>query len=104
MSAAVLMPVFNEGPTVGGVIDEVVAHFDGPVIVVDDGSTDATPEVLAHRPDVSVLTITGNCGRKARSLGIAVDTGALRVRKVTIQPFPALCQRLLMGKYLPDLP
>ncbi len=80
MSAAVLMPVFNEGPTVGSVIDEVVAHFDGPVIVVDDGSTDDTPEVLAQRSDVSVLTISGNCG-----YGCALAEGFAHVHALGVE-------------------
>lgn len=59
---AVAMPVFNEESTVGDVLDAVRVYFDGPLVVVDDGSTDGTPEVLAARPDIEVITLSDNCG------------------------------------------
>jgi glycosyltransferase involved in cell wall biosynthesis len=62
VSDAVLLPVYNEGPTVGGVLDAVRSFFDGEVIVVDDGSTDETTRVLAEREDVSVVHLDRNCG------------------------------------------
>jgi glycosyltransferase involved in cell wall biosynthesis len=70
MNRAVLMPVFNEESTVGSVIDQVRAHFAGPIIVVDDGSTDGTPEVLESRGDVTVITLPEN-----RGYGFALTTG-----------------------------
>lgn len=62
MTDAVVMPVFNEAATVDGVIDRVKSEFSGRIIVVDDGSTDETPAILAARDDVIIRTITGNCG------------------------------------------
>ena len=62
MSDAVLMPVFNEASTVGGVLDAVRAYFSGEIIVVDDGSTDETPLVLARRSDITVLHLDANYG------------------------------------------
>jgi glycosyltransferase involved in cell wall biosynthesis len=59
---AVLLPVYNEGPTVGGVLDAVRSFFFDEVIVVDDGSTDETTRVLAQRDDVSVVHLDRNCG------------------------------------------
>ncbi len=79
MNAAVVMPVYNEEKTVGDVIDQVRATFGGPVVVIDDGSKDGTPDVLARRGDITVRTLTGNCGygcalaegfAEARSLGV----------------------------------
>jgi glycosyltransferase involved in cell wall biosynthesis len=47
---SVLIPVYNEESTVGEVIDKVAALGDRfEIIVVDDGSTDRTAEVLATR-------------------------------------------------------
>jgi glycosyltransferase involved in cell wall biosynthesis len=62
VSDAVLLPVYNEGSTVGGVLDAVRSFFGGDVIVVDDGSTDETTRVLAEREDVSVVHLDRNCG------------------------------------------
>ena len=62
MRDAVLMPVYNEAPTVGAVLDAVRRFYDGEVIVVDDGSTDETPRVLAARSDVAVVRLDCNCG------------------------------------------
>lgn len=62
MSDAVLMPVYNEAATVGDVIDAVRRFFDGSVLVVDDGSTDETPRILAARSDVTVVHLAENCG------------------------------------------
>ena len=62
MPDAVLMPVYNEESTVGAVLDAVRRYFDGEVIVIDDGSTDGTPVVLARRPDITVLHLDANHG------------------------------------------
>lgn len=45
------LPVFNEVRHVGPVLDEVI-RFSQDVLVVDDGSTDGTSELLAARTDV----------------------------------------------------
>jgi len=59
---AVLIPVYNEVRTVGSVLDSLIERFSGPVIVVDDGSTDGTAEVLGMRDDVVVLEHHSNQG------------------------------------------
>lgn len=62
MSDAVLMPVFNEARTVSAVLDSVARYFTGEIIVVDDGSTDETPVLLARRGDVAIVRLDRNCG------------------------------------------
>jgi glycosyltransferase involved in cell wall biosynthesis len=59
---AVLLPVYNEAGTVADVLNAIRAFFSGEVIVVDDGSRDETPRVLAARDDISVLHLDRNCG------------------------------------------
>jgi glycosyltransferase involved in cell wall biosynthesis len=79
---AVLLPVYNEGATVGGVLDAVREFFLGEVIVVDDGSTDDTPLLLADRDDVNVLHLDRNCGYGCAlrcGFSLAADLGITRL-------------------------
>jgi glycosyltransferase involved in cell wall biosynthesis len=55
------LPVFNEVHHVTEVLDEVV-KYASDVLVVDDGSTDGTRELLALRSDVKVLLHPQNRG------------------------------------------
>jgi len=43
------IPVFNEGSRVGAVLDAARAHVPGPILVVDDGSTDSTHRIVRAR-------------------------------------------------------
>jgi dolichol-phosphate mannosyltransferase len=59
----VIVPLYNEETTVGAVLDRV--HLAAPsadVVVVDDGSTDASPRILAARPDVRTIRHADNAG------------------------------------------
>lgn len=56
------MPVFNEESTVSLVLDRVREYFSGDIVIIDDGSTDSTPVVLAGRADVAVVRLDRNCG------------------------------------------
>jgi glycosyltransferase involved in cell wall biosynthesis len=59
MRVSFLVPVYNEAANVGDVLERVDAlPLDKQIVVVDDGSTDATPQVLDRwrdRPHVIVL-------------------------------------------------
>ncbi|MDD4268996.1 MAG: glycosyltransferase family 2 protein [Pirellulales bacterium] len=55
------LPVFNERAHVGKVLDETL-RYSRHVLVVDDGSTDGTSEVLAARKDIRVVTHGENRG------------------------------------------
>lgn len=57
----VALPVYNEYTHVTPVLDEVV-RYAGDVLVVDDGSTDGTSDLLAARDDVKVLRHETNSG------------------------------------------
>ncbi|WP_072805391.1 glycosyltransferase family 2 protein [Rhodococcoides yunnanense] len=72
---SIVMPVYNEERTIGLAIERVLAvEFDcaAEIIVVDDGSTDATPRMLGAlaRRGVVVITHSRNYGK-----GTAVVTG-----------------------------
>lgn len=64
----VALPIFNEEAHVNAVLDEVL-RYATHVVVVDDGSTDQTPELLKSRSDVTVLTHPDN-----RGYGAALQT------------------------------
>ena len=55
------LPVYNERKHVSGVLDEVLRHSP-EVLVVDDGSTDGTADVLAQRHDAQRITHEHNQG------------------------------------------
>ena len=70
MKLSVLVPVYNEEATVGELIERVVAApAEKEIIVVDDGSTDATSRILADickaHANVRVLRHEGNRGKGA---------------------------------------
>ena len=68
-----ILPVYNEAPFVNRVLDAVVRHAED-VLVIDDGSTDATGRHLAERDDVRVFTHASNRGYGA-ALATAFDDG-----------------------------
>lgn len=65
-----MVPVFNHGHTVQQVVREAKSRF--PVIVVNDGSTDETPNILAAETGITVVTFSSNQG-KAAALGAGFD-------------------------------
>lgn len=59
----VLIPTYNNGGTLRAVIDGVLRYTDD-VIVVDDGSTDCTPDILAtYGERLQVVTFSRNRGK-----------------------------------------
>lgn len=78
MKLSILMPVFDEAETVAAVVKRVLDvpyPCEVELVVVDDGSTDGTPAILAglDDPRVSVHTHPRNRGK-----GAAVRTAADR--------------------------
>ena len=72
----IVVPVYNERATVRALLDRVLAlPVDKQVIVVDDGSTDGTTEVLREWPATANLEIVHNPVNlgKGASVRIAVD-------------------------------
>lgn len=73
---SVLVPVFNEEATVEAILRRVQAvDIDKEILVVDDGSTDGTPELLARYGDRIEVVRTANRGKPA-----AVNEGLEAVR------------------------
>src|SRR4051812_28008982 len=55
------LPVYNENAHVNAVLDEVMRHA-GDVLVVDDGSTDGTRQLLEARHDLRTIRHETNRG------------------------------------------
>lgn len=61
MRTLIAIPVYNEEQTLAEVIERTRPHADD-ILVVDDGSTDATADVLARTPDIATITHPTNRG------------------------------------------
>lgn len=71
---SVIMPAYDEAPNLAEVVPRTVAVLEAmattyEIVVVDDGSADATPEVMSelaeHHPGVRHLRLRRNCGKSA---------------------------------------
>ncbi len=76
----VVIAAYNEAATVESVVAEVLASHSLPVIVVDDGSIDATAE-MAERAGAEVLRHTENRGK-----GVALRTAIKHVVEMGHDP------------------
>jgi hypothetical protein len=80
---SIVVPAFNTASALRECLDSILAQ--GPtdvleVIVVDDGSTDDTPNVLASYASAVRVTRTANCGASAaRQLGLEQTSGTFVV-------------------------
>jgi dolichol-phosphate mannosyltransferase len=61
MRLLIAVPVYNEHKYVGPVLDKI-KQFHADILVVDDGSTDGTADILAARSDVHTLRHPVNRG------------------------------------------
>lgn len=75
---SIIIPTFNRAGVVTRAIDSVLGQTYRPVevLVVDDGSTDGTPEVLKSYGDAIVTIVQDNAGpAAARNRGIRESKG-----------------------------
>ena len=66
---AIVIPTYNNAITLGQVLTDVLV-YSFPVIVVNDGSTDHTAEVLKGFSEIGVISYPNNRGK-----GYALNTG-----------------------------
>lgn len=79
-SVSVVIPAYNEGETIGSVIEDLMKlPLNLEIIVVNDGSTDSTCEVLSHYPQVEVVNHPVN-----RGYGQSIIEGVSRATKKII--------------------
>ena len=86
---SIVMPAFNEEATIGRAVEELLATdlpFSNELIVVDDGSEDATADIVAgiHDPRLVLIRHEGNQGK-----GAALMTGAQVASGTHLLPFDA---------------
>src|ERR1700731_3254267 len=81
---SIVLPAYNESERIAGTLDRIFAHaarrgWNAEVVVVDDGSTDGTAEIVgklaAEHPGLRLLENPGNRGN-----GYSVRNGMLRAR------------------------
>jgi len=100
LDACVIVPAYDAATTVGGVVDALRGALGLPIIVVDDGSTDATGKIaLAHGADL--LTHARNRGKGA-ALRTGLREAARRGFRVAITvdadgQHPAQSARMVLG-------
>lgn len=104
---SVLVPALNEADTIREVIDRLLAlPLDTQVIVIDDGSTDATPDILASFGE-DIVVIRHDA---ARGKGSSIRSGlALALGEVVViqdadleyrpEEIPSLVAPILDGRY-----
>jgi glycosyltransferase involved in cell wall biosynthesis len=68
---SIIIPVHNEAPNIGRVLDGLIDLLpDAEIIVIDDGSTDNTVNMLEQRSDIRVIQHPYNIGN-----GAAIKSG-----------------------------
>lgn len=80
LAISVVIPAYNEEPGIASTLDRVTAWLDGhgdpyEVIVVDNGSTDRTPAIVAEREGDSAIRLLRN--ERNRGKGYSMRRGML---------------------------
>ncbi len=77
LRACVIIPTYNNAATLAGVIEDVSLYCDH-IIVVNDGSTDNTPEIIRAFPAVQLVSYEKNMGKGwalRQAFKYAIDKG-----------------------------
>ncbi|NQT78203.1 MAG: DUF2062 domain-containing protein [Bacteroidetes bacterium] len=72
----VIVPTYNNEGTLAGVLDDIL-NYTGHIILVDDGSTDSTPEILDGYSQIVIIAYPKNKGK-----GYALREGFEKARKL----------------------
>jgi glycosyltransferase involved in cell wall biosynthesis len=85
LDVTVVVPVYNERGHVAAEIDRIrtaldQSHYSYEIVVVDDGSSDGSSEVVAQIPDIRLISFTRNRGSgTARRVGTRAARGRIVV-------------------------
>ncbi|MFA7309920.1 MAG: glycosyltransferase family 2 protein [Candidatus Paceibacterota bacterium] len=61
-----IIPAFNEATRIAPVLQSVIGHpLISEIIVIDDGSTDDTKEIVSRFPDITLVPLQENGGKSA---------------------------------------
>lgn len=80
LAISVVIPTYNRAPLLARALDSVMTQTypARDVVVVDDGSTDDTAQVLSRYPSVRSIHLPGNRGgATARNVGVEASQGTL---------------------------
>ncbi len=77
MTLTCLIPAYNEEARIAAVLEAVLGHpLIDEVLVIDDGSSDATSEVVRGHPTARLITLSPNVGKTAAlARGLAEASG-----------------------------
>lgn len=100
------LPVYNEESHLEGVLAEV-RRYSGDILVVNDGSSDRTAELLAAMPDIQVVTHSWNQGygaalRSAFRYAVDHNYDVLVTIDCDGQHQPCLIPKLAAAVFPPD--
>src|SRR5690606_6734408 len=76
LKVCVLIPVYNNAQTIASVIEDV-KNYCAHILVVVDGSTDGSLEIVQQIPNIHILSYSPNKGK-----GIALRRGLLEAEKM----------------------
>ncbi len=109
---SVIIPTYNGSAFISEALESVwqQTHLPREIIVVDDASTDGTPELLRQLATRSlvplrVIGLKDNCGGPAQrmNVGMTAATGELRLRlprRSLLLPLGGLCRHGHLDKAL----
>lgn len=74
---SVIIPTFNRALTLSRAVDSVLNQSYGnlEIIVIDDGSTDNTQEILKNYPQIQIITQENSGVSAARNSGVKIASG-----------------------------